>query len=142
MNGPLNSKNNIIQAGREYGDNIHPEVKTFSLVTSPDMAPGFHVLVYTSLPIHSKYFNMTQLLTHTVAHSTRPSFRLKTNNLSTKKFFSLVVTWVKVFKMCKILTFTVNFLCQKGFNIYKKSLKNIICWVYFLLLTFFDNFIF
>ena len=49
------SKNNIIQAGREYGDNIHPEVKTFSLVASPDMAPGFHVLVYTSLPIDSEY---------------------------------------------------------------------------------------
>ena len=92
MNGPLNSKNNIIQAGREYGDNIHPEVKTFSLVTSPDMAPGFHVLVYTSLPIHSKYFNMTQLLTHTVAHSTRPSFRLKTKNQPLKKFLSLAVS--------------------------------------------------
>ena len=45
------SKNIVIRSGREYGDNIHPEVKTFSLVTSPDMAPGFHIVVYTSLPI-------------------------------------------------------------------------------------------
>ena len=56
---------------------------------------------------------MTQLLLHTVAHSTRPSFRPKTNNQPTKKFLSLAVTWVKVVKMCKILTFKVNFLCQK-----------------------------
>ena len=58
--------------------------------------------------------SMTQLLTHTVAHSTRPSFRPKTNNQPTKKFLSLVVSWVKVVKMCKILTFKVNFLCRKG----------------------------
>ena len=61
-----------------------------------------------------KDFSMTQLLTHTVAHSTRPSFRPKTNNQPNKKFLSLAVTWVKVVKMCKILTFKVNFLCQKG----------------------------
>ena len=36
--------------------------------------------------------SMTQLLTHTVAHSTRPSFRHKTNNQPTKKFLHLAVT--------------------------------------------------
>ena len=35
--------------------------------------------------------SMTQLLMHTVAHSTRPSFRSKTNNQPTKKFLSLAV---------------------------------------------------
>ena len=57
--------------------------------------------------------SMTSLLTHTVAHSTRPSFRLKTNNQPLKKFLSLAVSWVKVVKNGKILTFKVNFLCQK-----------------------------
>ena len=61
-----------------------------------------------------RYVSMTTLLTHTVAYSTRPFFRPKTNNQPTKKFLSLGVTWVKVVKMCKILTFKVNFLCQKG----------------------------
>ena len=59
------------------------------------------------------FFSMTSLLTHTVAHSTRPSFRLKTNNQPLKKFLSLAVSWVKVVKNGKILTFKVNFLCQK-----------------------------
>ena len=36
--------------------------------------------------------SMTSLLTHTVAHSTRPSFRLKTNNQPLKKFLSLAVS--------------------------------------------------
>ena len=62
---------------------------------------------------HGIYSSMTQLLTHTVANSTRPSFRPKTNNQSIKKFLSLGVSWVKVVKNCKILTFKVNFLCQK-----------------------------
>ena len=42
--------------------------------------------------------SMTSLLTHTVAHSTRPSFIPKANNKSLKKFLSLVVSWVKVIK--------------------------------------------
>ena len=57
--------------------------------------------------------SMTSLLTHTVAHFTRPSFRPKTNNQPIKKFLSLAVSWVKVVKNGKILTFKVNFLCQK-----------------------------
>ena len=36
--------------------------------------------------------SMTQLLTHTVAHSTRPFFRPKINNQPTKKFLSLEIT--------------------------------------------------
>ena len=59
------------------------------------------------------YIRMTQLLTHSVAHSTRPSSRSKTNNQSLKKFLSLAVSWVKVVKNGKILTFKVNFLSQK-----------------------------
>ena len=53
---------------------------------------------------------MTQLLTHTVAHSTRPSFRPETNNQPTKKFLNLAVTCVKVVKMYKILTLKVRIL--------------------------------
>ena len=36
--------------------------------------------------------SMTQLLTHTVAHSIRSSYRPKTNNQPTKKFLSLGAT--------------------------------------------------
>ena len=36
--------------------------------------------------------SMTTLLTHTVAHSTKPSFRPKTNNQPLKKFLSLVLS--------------------------------------------------
>ena len=57
--------------------------------------------------------SMTSLLTHTVTHFTRHSFRPKYNNHPIKKFLSLAVSWVKVVKNCKILTFKVNFLCQK-----------------------------
>ena len=35
--------------------------------------------------------SMTTLLTHTVAHSTKPSYRPKTNNQSLKKFLSLAL---------------------------------------------------
>ena len=59
------------------------------------------------------YISMISLITHTVAHSTRPSFRLRTNNQPLKKFLSLAVSCVKVVKNGKILTFKVNFLCQK-----------------------------
>ena len=36
--------------------------------------------------------SMTTLLTHTVAHSSKPSFRPKTNNQSLKKFLSFVLS--------------------------------------------------
>ena len=55
----------------------------------------------------------TTLLTHTVAHSTKPSFMLKTNNQPHKKFLTLALSWAKVVKNGKTLTFKVNFLHQK-----------------------------
>ena len=56
---------------------------------------------------------MTQLLMHTIAHSTRPSFSPQINDQPTKKFLILAVSCVKVVENAKILTFKVNFLCQK-----------------------------
>ena len=41
------SKNLILNSGREYGSDIHPIVNTFSVVVSSEMAPGFHMIVYT-----------------------------------------------------------------------------------------------
>ena len=42
--------------------------------------------------------SMTTLLTHTVAHSTKPSFMPKANNQPPKKFLSLALSWTKVVK--------------------------------------------
>ena len=73
-----------------------------------DFLSGFPHPLYVSSEIDSvhKYlmiynFNMTSLLTHTVAHSNRLSFRPKINNQPIKKFLSLAVSWVKVVKNCK-----------------------------------------
>ena len=44
----------------------------------------------------AKKVSMTKLLTHTVAHSTKPSFMPKTNNQPPKKFLSLALSWAKV----------------------------------------------
>ena len=57
--------------------------------------------------------SMTSLLMHTIAHLTRPTYRPKVNNLPIKKFLSRAASWVKIVKNGKILTFKVNFLCQK-----------------------------
>ena len=54
----------------------------------------FSILYYTS-------GSLISLLTHTVAHFNRLSFRPKTNNQPIKKFLSLAVSWVKVVKNCK-----------------------------------------
>ena len=62
------------------------------------------------------YISMTSLLTHTVAHSTRHSYRPKVNNQPLKKFLRLAVSCVKVVRNGKILTFRVNFLCLKLSN--------------------------
>ena len=90
----------------------------------------------------SSTFSMTTLLTHTVAHSTKPFSRPKTNNQPPKKFLSLSLSWTKVVKNGKILTFKVNFLSQKISESFwkKNSLKNMILGAHFLLLTFFENF--
>ena len=50
-------------------------------------------LIFMILP--SKTISMTTLLTHTVAHSTKPSFRPKANNQPLKKFLSLALSWTK-----------------------------------------------
>ena len=81
---------------------------------------SLRVFVYIKRPINFES-HMTSLLTHTVAHSTRPSFRPKTNNQPLKKFLSLAVSWVRVVKNFKILTFKVNFLCQKLSESLKKN---------------------
>ena len=44
------------------------------------------------LEVSFMYTSMTSLLMHTVAHSTRHSFRPKANNQSLKKFLSLAVS--------------------------------------------------
>ena len=43
------SKNILVASGREYGSDIHPAVTTFSIVVSSEMAPGFHIMVYSVL---------------------------------------------------------------------------------------------
>jgi hypothetical protein len=66
---------------------------------------------------------------------------LKANNQPYKKNLGLEFSWVNVVKNCKILTFKVNFLCQKlseSFQIFF-SLNNINLGAHFFLLTFFDN---
>ena len=45
------SKDLILNNGREYGNNVHPEVTTFSVAVSPEMSPGFHIMVYTKIPV-------------------------------------------------------------------------------------------
>ena len=45
------SKDIIWNNGRELGNNVHPEIKTFSVVVSPEMSPGFHIIVYTKVPV-------------------------------------------------------------------------------------------
>ena len=47
------------------------------------------------------YVSMTSLLTHTVAHSTRHSFRPKTNNQPLKKFLKLSGLKIEVFQKCQ-----------------------------------------
>ena len=41
------SKNIILKTGREYASDIHAVVTTFSVVVSSEMAPGFHIIIYT-----------------------------------------------------------------------------------------------
>ena len=43
------SKDIIWNTGREFGENIHPELKTFSVVVSSEMTPGFHIIVYAAV---------------------------------------------------------------------------------------------
>ena len=93
--------------------------------------------------------SMTSLSTHTVAHCTRPSFRPIVNNQPLKKCLSLAVSWVKVVKCGKILTFKAIFLCQKLSESFKNifSSKNMILGAHFFIgifwkLQFLNHFIF
>ena len=88
---------------------------------------------YSRYYVHREKLSMTSLLTHTVTHSNRPSFRPKTNNQPIKKFWSLVVSWVKVVKNCKMLTFKI-----KGILIFQKNILE----EYHFRSTFFENFSF
>ena len=88
---------------------------------SKEIFKNRHINIYIFISIsyiyiHFLFVGMTSLLTNTVAHSTRSSFRLKTNNQPRIKVLSLTVGWVKVVKNGKTLTFKVNFLCQKLFE--------------------------
>ena len=67
----------------------------------------YYVYLYTAANVYPFFWirlpillstSMTSLLTHNVAHSTRHSFRPKTNNQPMKKFLSLAFSWVKVIK--------------------------------------------
>ena len=64
--------------------------------------------------------SMTTLLTHDVAHSTKPSSRPKTNNQLPKKFLSLALSWAKLVRNGKILTFKVNFYVKNIQIFFKK----------------------
>ena len=66
---------------------------------------------------------------------------LKANNQPYKKFLGVEFSWVNIVKNCKILTFKVNFLCEKLSESFRKknSLKNINLGAHILLLTFFEN---
>ena len=94
-------KHDEIQKTNDFFNSVQNEVK-------------FSDLRGHSLIVRATSCSMTSLLTHTVAHSTRSSFRPKTNNQPLKKFLSLVVSWVKVVKNGKILTFNISFLRQKS----------------------------
>ena len=76
------AKNIILNSGREYATDIFSNIFTFSLVVSSDMAPGFHIVVYTKTsddflisdaafyPVnainrHKIQFGITQLKDHT-----------------------------------------------------------------------------
>ena len=50
---------------------------------------------------------------HIIAHSTRPSHRLKINNQPLKKFMNLAVSWVKIVKNGKISDFQSQFSMSK-----------------------------
>lgn len=77
------SKNMIINRGREYSEDFFTYSGTFSLIVNAEMAPGFHILVYTktdqdyliadsnfypvkSINRHDIQFSLTQLKDHTM----------------------------------------------------------------------------
>ena len=68
------SKNLILKTGREYASEIHPVVTTFSAVVSSEMAPGFHIIIYTAtnddyLLTDSAYFPVQAINRHKIEFS-------------------------------------------------------------------------
>ena len=59
------------------------------------------LMIYSIFLCDFSCISMTSLLMHTVSHSTRPSYRPKTNNQPLKQCLSLSVSWVKVVKNTK-----------------------------------------
>ena len=68
--------------------------------------------------------SMTSLLTHTVAHSTRPFYRPKVNNQPLEKLLCFAFSLVKVVKNGKIPTFKVNFLSLKSLESRRSGPRN------------------
>ena len=89
-----------------------------------------------------KKISMTTLLTHTVAHSTKPSYMPKTNNQPPKKVFKSCAKLSKSCQKWQNSDFQSQFSMSKNIRIFlkKNSLKNMILGAHFLLLTFFENF--
>lgn len=82
------SNNLVIKSGREFGNGIHAEVKTFSVVTSPNMAPGFHIVVHASnknnqVLADSAYYPVITLNNHDVEVKT---VQVKDHTMSSVEF--------------------------------------------------------
>ena len=75
--------------------------------------PTWRLSMLICLYPNDMYNSMTQLLSHTFAHLTGPSFILKAKLLPNKIVLGLTSTCIKVVENCKILTFKDNFLHQK-----------------------------
>ena len=68
------SKNLILNSGREQGSDIFSHTITFSVVVSSEMAPGFHILVYTKstedyLLSDSAYYPVNAINRHKIEFS-------------------------------------------------------------------------
>lgn len=68
------SKNLILKTGREYASEVHAVVTTFSVVVSSEMAPGFHILIYSVtnddyLLSDSAYFPVQAINRHKIQFS-------------------------------------------------------------------------
>ena len=78
------SKDIIMVSGRELGGNIHPEVKTFSVVVNSDMAPGFHMIVHSStldkeIVSDSLYIPVEAIKSHEIEFKTNQVFLIQHN---------------------------------------------------------------
>ena len=78
-----------------------------------------------------------QLLTYTIAHVTKPFFRLKTNNQPTKKFLSLAGHLSKSHQNVQNSDFQCQFSMSKIIQMFLKYFFNE---DYYFRSTFFENF--